>query len=299
MCSNISSFNYATLFLIGISSLWPWNCFISAVAYFSSRLESNIMMRENISSCLMASSTIASTVFNFLLSYKQDGANYSRRAQLGQYINICVFCLLALSCVMFTSVDITIYFVFLLVSMVISSIGTGLLQNGTFAIFNTFGEAYVQVIMVGQGVAGILPPITLIMSILIVNSSGQANISTIGGGTTTSSMLYFLTASAICSASLMFLVIFFKSSNKMLVRDEPVAKAKVHVPLLVLLKKLKVPGFAVFFTFMISLVFPVFAANIFSLNGKLTSRVFSSDIFIPFSFLVWNCGDLSGRMSCS
>ena len=51
----------------------------------------------------------------------------------------------------------------------LTSVATGLCQNGTFAFAASFGRAeYIQAIMTGQAVAGVLPSIAQILSVLAV-----------------------------------------------------------------------------------------------------------------------------------
>ena len=52
------------------------------------------------------------------------------------------------------------------------------------------------------------------------------------------------------------------------------------------------------FTFGITLIFPVFASVVESVHTDSQSRFLNKNIYIPFIYLVWNLGDLLGRVLC-
>lgn len=64
-----------------------------------------------------------------------------------------------------------------------------------------------------------------------------------------------------------------------------------------LCKKLRWLAMAVFLCFAVTMVFPVFTQEILSVRDPSTSpRLFQRASFIPFAFLLWNAGDLTGRL---
>jgi len=70
---------------------------------------------------------------------------------------------------------------------------------------------------------------------------------------------------------------------------------KKSVPLLYLARKLIYPWTAVFVNFAVSMLFPVFTQQIVSIDpGR--SRLLQKSVFIPLAFLMWNTGDLLGRI---
>jgi len=44
------------------------------------------------------------------------------------------------------------------------------------------------------------------------------------------------------------------------------------------------------------MVFPVYTAEIQSVNDPASSRIHDPSVFVPLAFLIWNLGDLAGRM---
>lgn len=74
------------------------------------------------------------------------------------------------------------------------------------------------------------------------------------------------------------------------------APRRHSVPLPQLLRKLAYPASAIALSFCLTMVFPVFTQAIVSVGGK--GRAYQPDVFIPTAFLLWNAGDLSGRIAC-
>ncbi len=69
------------------------------------------------------------------------------------------------------------------------------------------------------------------------------------------------------------------------------------VGLWTLFKKLKWLAIAVFMCFAVTMFFPVFTQAILSVRDPASSpRLFQRATFIPLAFLLWNAGDLAGRL---
>lgn len=314
---------YATFLVIGLSYLWPWNSFLAATAYFSTRLSHNEYLQANLSSFIMAMSTITGTTASLILAERQRGAKYTGRVFLGEVIIFGVFIVMALSCIL-KSVGTISYFLFIMVCVWGASLGTAFAQNGSFAVVNTIDSVYTQAVMVGQAISGVLPPIISLISASIGGGGEKKHDENDTGDTSggTSSAMYFLVASLVAGVAF---VMFHKVQTRhrhLLDRNEideyqgvniqeqdgetegveaadegegPFNQTKpnhIHVPLRVLLQKLKSPAFGVFFTFTVTLVYPVFSNSINSVNG------IRYEIFVPLAILIWNLGDLAGRVIC-
>lgn len=119
-----------------------------------------------------------------------------------------------------------------------------------------------------------------------------------------SAFAYFLTATVI---SVVTIVAFFylmarnhqpeklQDNTRPESADEP--EERKEVPLRVLLGKLFWLASAVFVNFAITMVFPVFTQNIVSVRPHdQQSPILQPPSFIPLAFLLWNTGDLIGRM---
>ncbi|KAK9365482.1 nucleoside transporter-domain-containing protein [Lipomyces kononenkoae] len=304
------SVDYLSFVLVGIAMLWPWNCFLSAAAYFQERFKSSEFLRENFQSCIMTTSTITATVAMIVLSYQQKHAKYTYRVWIALVMNIINFFILALTSIAGGSWAITPYFLYLLVSVFFSALATSLSQNGAFAIANLFAPIYTQGIMVGQAIAGVLPSIAQILSVVTVENTRRNAEDDGREASSTSSFVYFLTASGITAVSLLFFLKFYSKHRAVInlaglvVGDgnEIQQPTRRHVALFVLFRKLHHLAFAVFYTFGVTMMFPVFASNIVSVNYaegvSAPNSWLRPNVYIPFAFLIWNMGDLIGRVVC-
>jgi equilibrative nucleoside transporter 1/2/3 len=124
-----------------------------------------------------------------------------------------------------------------------------------------------------------------------------------------SAFIYFLTATFISGLCMALFMVFLSRHGISLLSgsiflgrsdENPREPARTKpVPLLVLLKKLRYLCFGVWFTFCTTMAFPVFTQSIISVHTENpTSRLFQPEVFIPVAFLIWNTGDLLGRISC-
>ncbi|KAK9464649.1 nucleoside transporter-domain-containing protein [Lipomyces arxii] len=310
---NFDLAEYVTFLLLGIAMLWPWNCFLSAAAYFQERFESSIFLKENFQSCMMTTSTVTGVIAMLILSNQQRKAKYTFRIWIALVMNIINFGILAISAIAGRTWAIGPYFVYLMISVFFSSLATAFSQNGAFAIANLFAPIYTQGIMVGQAVAGVLPSIAQILAVVSVDAT-RVSPDAESSSSARSSFIYFLTASIITAVALFFYLNLYRRHTRVLnhvpvvlgITDGPDPDSspvlRRHVSLITLFKKLHFLSISVFYTFGLTLMFPVFASNVLSVN--YTEGVSSPSswarpaVFIPFAFLIWNVGDLVGRLIC-
>ena len=317
----LSQLKYFTFTIIGIALLWPWNCFLSASAFYSERFEHSPQLVKIYSSTMMSVSTITSALYNYYLSQVQVGVNYKHRVNVGFSMTIGVFIIMAFSCVLnfFISMDDYVFFTGLMIMVFISAAATCLAQNGTMAIVNVMGDIYANGVMVGQAIAGVLPSIALIVSILIVgNKKSDADKKNQYVDKNYGVFIYYITASliSVLSISLLYLTNHhkventYKTLNHMVEEQQPLTSSdedeeedpeisqKTYVPFVVLWSKLKFIVLTIFLTFGITLIFPVFASTVGSVHTESDHILLQRKIFIPFVYLVWNLGDLLGRVCC-
>jgi solute carrier family 29 (equilibrative nucleoside transporter), member 1/2/3 len=255
-----------------------------------------------------------------VLTKLQKNASYPRRIATSLTINIVVFTLLAASTLVETSAG--IYFGFLMVSVLLASLSTGLIQNGLFAFTSGFGRSeYTQAIMTGQAIAGVCPPLAQIVSVYVVKQPKHGD-TPAPTESPKSAFIYFLTATAVSSIALLaFFYLIRRQSSIAQAHSalESAAKAtangtsegdaatndatndasstrrrssttRVSIPLGTLFMRMPFLATAVFVCFAVTMIFPVFTANITSVN------TITPAIFIPLAFLCWNIGDLIGRL---
>lgn len=331
-CSlTLSRLRYCTFTIIGITLLWPWNCFLSASAYYGQRLAHTPSFVKIYSLTMMTVSTIVSTTYSCYLSQAQRGVDYSQRICIGLVVTIVVFALMAVSCVSdwFIRMNDRVFLTFLMGMVLVSAMATCLAQNGTMATVNLLSQVYTNAVMVGQAIAGTLTALALIVSVLVVGTSPRTAAE--NGAYVDKNygvFVYYITASLISVASIALLaltgyiqteaqylnlnMLFEEGSADMGVgtsddldnwkpgTDDAVPSPANHafVPFSVLWAKLKLIVMTIFVTFSVSLLFPVFAAVVESVHTDSPSRFFQKSIYIPFIYFVWNLGDLFGRVLC-
>jgi equilibrative nucleoside transporter 1/2/3 len=221
--------------------------------------------------------------------------------------------MLTLSTVFFIDVSTNAYLGFLLVNVAAAGWATGLMQNGAFAFAASFGRPeYMQAVMTGQGVAGVLPPFVQLISVLIFPSKDQDEGSTRDAPEgQASAFLYFLAAVAISVATFVAFIPLVRRHNAMMEdrRAEQMADsmagieeaeraARKTISLWRLFKKLHWLCIAVALTFAATMFYPVFSAKITSVNWQPgAGAIFQPAAFIPFALLFWNLGDFSGRVA--
>ena len=285
------------------------NMFLAAGPYFQSRFESSKYILANFQATELFVSTVINLVVMLVLVNLQKNASYPRRIGIALLINIAAFTLLAVSSKAYLEVTATGYFTFLMIVVGFAALATGLLQNGAFAYAAGYGHAeYIQAIMAGQGIAGVLPPIAQIISVMAARGDDDTNKSS------TSALMYFLAAAGL---SVFAFIVF-----SLLLQYHPTTKAKLQgqnvqsssdtdsedmdsqsrdagvsqsVALTRLSRKLFYPALSIFLTFAVTILFPVFTQAILT-NQPYPPPILQKASFIPLAFLVWNLGDLLGRL---
>jgi len=297
--------------------------FIAAAPYFQRRFRSSPKLLSNFQPTEISISSVINLVTILILTNLQTNASYPRRIILSLFMNVVGFSLLSISTKAFLDASATVYFVFLMLVVGLASSAAGFMQNGAFAYAAGLGRPeYVQAIMAGQGVAGVLPLLVQIASVL---STGDAEDDTTGGQELSDSALgYFVTAALVALVALAaFLYLLQRHRRKdihstsahdnddvpdrvsapagsMLDRERSHQQPEyLKVPLLTLFQHLFYPSTAIFLTFAITMLFPIFTAEILSTSpaaSPSTPAILRPAAFIPLSFLVWNTGDLLGRL---
>lgn len=281
--------------------------FLAAAPYFYSRFETNEWVATHYQSSILSVSTVTNLASAYILARIQKNVSYPWRITLSLLMNCVIFTLLAFSTIVMKDVSVRGYFAFLMVMVFGTSLATGLNQNGVFAYVSGFGrEEYTQAIMSGQGVAGVLPCIVQIASVLAVPRKADSGQSGGPQASPKSAFIYFITATGVSVATLLAFLYLLRhrpgTQLKATDGDEDNALVDpVHdksVSLWLLFKKLRYLAMSVFVCFVVTMMFfPVYTAEIVSVNDPADSRMYDPSVFIPLAFLFWNVGDLIGRMA--
>ncbi|EPS27541.1 hypothetical protein PDE_02484 [Penicillium oxalicum 114-2] len=309
--ARFSRLEYGVFFLLGISMLWAWNMFLAAATYFHGRFQSDEWIAAHYQPSILTVSTLTNLGTVWAFAKMQKRLSYPARITISLLMNCAVFTLLAFSTVVLKHIPARAYFGFLMVMVFGASFAAGLNQNGVFAYVAGYGrEEYTAAIMSGQGVAGVLPCVAQIVSVLAVprSENDEQTGHRVQGSSSTSAFIYFFTATGVSVLTLIaFLYLLRTRSSPREAETESdegvslVGHVKDRsVGLWALFKKLKYLSVAVFVCLMVTMMFfPVYTSRIVSVNDPGQSRMFDSSIFIPLAFLFWNVGDLAGRVLVS
>ncbi|KAI3401850.1 hypothetical protein diail_6409 [Diaporthe ilicicola] len=324
---------YTIFAMVGVAMLWAWNMFLAASPYFASRFTDDPWATQNFQSAILSVSTLTNLGSMVVLTNMQRSANYPNRIKLALLINTAAFALLTLSTSVFTAVPARWYLAFLLVDVCFAALATGLFQNGAFAFAASFGRPeYTQAIMAGQGVAGVLPALAQIVSVLAVPPSPQPPPAQ-GGSTDedgadpvgSAAFIYFLTAVLVSLCTLLAFLPLVRRHDRLVEArmaashpdlaasmlsthshadiQEAEQAARRVVGMRALFRKLHWLAGSAFMCFAVAMFFPVFTAKIPSTHdnggGGGSSRLFDPEVFIPLAFFAWNLGDLLGRVAAA
>jgi equilibrative nucleoside transporter 1/2/3 len=290
--------------------------FLAAAPYFSSRLAASPSLQKTFQSGILTVSTITNLSVLLILSNIQYSASYPFRINLALVINSFVFALLTCSTTVFLDASPALYLAFLLATVGLSSWATALIQNGAFAFAASFGRPeYMQALMAGQGVAGVLPAVAQVTTVLLFPSAGGGSTDNNNNNKTaerqgeSSAFFYFLAAVVISILALVALIPLVRRHNRrvegkmvqhmaesMNSIEEAERAARKVTSLWTLFRKLRWLSIGVAVTFAVTMFFPVFTVKIHSVRED-AGAIFRPTAFVPLGFVFWNLGDLGGRVA--
>jgi solute carrier family 29 (equilibrative nucleoside transporter), member 1/2/3 len=244
-----------------------------------------------------------------ILTNTQSTGNYSSRVYSGLYINLFIFALLTASTTIFRDISPGQYLGFILVMAASSSWASCLMQNGAFALAASSDRPeFMQAVMAGQGVAGVLPAVAQIISVLVtppgepVSDGAQGFTSRTG----ISALIYFLTAMVVFCVVLLAFVPLEREHSRQVghqaasIDGQPEGETFVHrlIAQISVLKKVYWCSAAIFTCFVIAMFFPVLTPKILSVTPPSEANpLLAPATFIPLALFFWNLGDLVGRTS--
>ncbi|KAI0902235.1 nucleoside transporter-domain-containing protein [Annulohypoxylon nitens] len=305
---------YSLFAILGVAMMWAWNMFLAAAPYFQLRFQDDDWILSNFQSAIISVSTLGNLGSMIVLTNVQYTASYPFRINLALYMNVVIFVLLTASTAIFLDASPSAYLVFLLAMVAFTAWAAGLIQNGSFAFASSFGRPeYMQAIMAGQGVAGVLPALVQVISVLVAPpADATAGVEKgVSSGNGKAAFIYFLTAVIISLIALVAFIPLVKRHNRIVenrmmehmaasmtsVESAERAARKV-VSMLTLFRKLHWLAGAVFMCFAVAMFFPVFTPKILSVTPpEDAGLLLQPAAFIPLGFLFWNLGDLGGRTS--
>jgi equilibrative nucleoside transporter 1/2/3 len=279
--------------------------FLAAGPYFQKRFKSSDWILTNFQPTELTVSTLTNLSAIIVLTNLQANASYSKRIVTALGMNSITFTLLAISTKIFIGVSAGVYFAFLITQVLAASLACGIMQNGIYAYVSGFGrEEYTQGIMTGQAIAGVLPCIVQIMSVVWGPEPDEDG--HYPEEKSSSAMAYFLTATGISLFTLAsFLYLAARHNNAHhhgkvdMTSSIPSLAESIRKPvaLRTLFRKTFWLATSVFICFAVTMMYPVFTQQILSIKPVETApQLFRPASFIPLAFLFWNSGDLLGRI---
>ncbi|CAO3668133.1 unnamed protein product [Rhizopus stolonifer] len=277
--------------------LLPWNVFITASEFFAKRFAETIY-KETFQNYFSTYSTFTNFLTFIIVLWLQNKSQFTVNSFVPILINTIVFGTMAITVEMdFEGDD---YFWFVLFFMVLTGGTTSFFQNAVFSEASRLPPVYVQAVLSGQGIAGVVVAVSSIVSALAGSSSNIPDDASISRA----AFLYFLSALLITLAALVgrvvvtqipfytyYMTIRYEDNESNEPEPESVTVAEV-------VRKTYGLIFSVSYVFAITLMlFPSLTALIKSVRRPNHSgRFFDDDIFIAFHFLLFNVGDWVGRV---
>ncbi|KAG1115558.1 hypothetical protein G6F40_004343 [Rhizopus arrhizus] len=287
-------------FVYGVAMLLPWNVFITASEFFAKRFAGTIY-EERFQNYFSTYSTLTNLLTFILVLWLQSKSLFKMNSFIPIVINTIVFGTMAITVeIDFQGED---YFWFVLFFNVFPGSTTPIFQNPRFWSPTRLPPFYVQPLLLGQGIAGVVVAVSSILSALAGSSDSAPDDTSIAR----SAFLYFLSALLITLTALVGRVLvtqlpFYnyhihsgyednESGEQDGVENEPVTVIDV-------VRKSYGLIFSVAYVFVITLIlFPSLTALIKSVHRSNNSgRFFDDDIFVAFHFLLFNVGDWVGRV---
>eukprot|EP00121_Abeoforma_whisleri_P008261 Awhi_evm1s7578 len=273
---------YYLLFFLGIATLFPWNMFINAESYFRYRLkgtpyESNF---ENYIATVTQVANVITLFLNVRFGYKVE---IKYRISIPVIIQLLIFITNTLL-VHFEGIDPEVFFEVTLALCAVSGCCAAILQGGLFGLASTLSGQYVQVMMVGQALGGIVVSIASIISLSADNDVRS------------SAFIYFVVSVGVIFLSLLsfFALIripFVEFRFNRNCKDKSASKPKFEIGRTVRsIWPLMINIFCVFFVSLT--LFPAVTAKIQPVDAdELLQRFFTP----VFCFLGFNLFDFLGR----
>lgn len=298
---------YWIYFIYGVAMLLPWNVFITASEYFARRF-AGTPYEETFQNYFSTYSTITNLLTFAFILWIQNKSAFRLNSFIPIFINTLVFGILAIT--VETHIEGPEYFWFIMVLIVLTGATSSFFQNSVFSEASQLPPIYLQAVLSGQGIAGVIVAVSSILSAIAGNSNDVSDESSISR----SAFLYFLSAFIITTTALVGRIVVVKlpfyrrhMNIKSLVQEviqeeqqQEVDEPQEPVKVLDIVRKSYGLIFTVSYIFIITLMlFPSITSLIKSVhrsNDLDRSRFFDDDIFVAFHFLLFNVGDWVGRI---
>jgi len=220
-----------------------------------------------------------------------------------------------ITALVYPEIDPIVFFWVIMVLVLLTGLYSSFCQNGLFVISSKLPSRYTASLMNGQGFAGV----AVSLSQIIATSLAPQEANPSPGNVKFSALIYFVVALVVLVVSLLIFFAIYKfpvfqyfenahmkrimreqffreqsggEESKSLMENHPLASPSYWT----VFKQIWFLALSVFFVFVITLsLFPSIVASIQSVNTSSSNRIYH-DLFVPFTFLLYNAGDFFGRI---
>lgn len=179
---------FLTMLTLGIGTLLPWNMFITAVTYFEYKFSREYTGIEstynaNFLAYMGFASQIPNVMFGWLNIYMQlNSDKVVRRVVCSITTEMIVFVLTVLLVVVDTSSWAIVFFWITMLSVVVQSVASGILQNCVYGVAAKLPSKYIGAVVLGSNLSGTFTSLSLIITLTLSPSQ------------TVAAVCYFVTA---------------------------------------------------------------------------------------------------------
>lgn len=282
------------LFMQGMGSLFGWNMFITAESFFSSRLD---QLGTRWGACVGLYITLVFQITNIVTQL--CCAMFRIQRIFGALLlqtAIFVFCLVL---VQLEHLDQDTYFILLLSAVALDGAATAVMNAGVYGISGGLPSQFTGAVMQGQAIAGVVPAAAAIVARTVAPGDDKQ-----------SAIIYFSVAIALVACCLVSYLALHKMP--LVIHHNNVARLSRQKSLSMgidtqksfwpaeIWREIRSDALAVGLVFALSLsLFPTVASNVVSYNWAGTDGAPNVQWLNFYCFLLFNCGDYTGRALAS
>ncbi|KAJ6645911.1 Equilibrative nucleoside transporter 1 [Pseudolycoriella hygida] len=302
------SFNYIIFYLMGMTTLLPWNFFITAEGYWlykfrnvtANATDDLTPIQAGFTSDLSVSAAVPNTMFLVLNAFIGHKIPLKIR-MVGSLTFVFIF-FIATTALVEVNTDTwqNEFFIFTLTSVVLMNIATAILSGGLFGISGLFPSEYITAVVSGQALGGIFAALAEILSL------------TFGASAKTTAFVYFMIGNVVLLVSIVTYIImsktvFFKyytvdklamSKSQTSISDTSSSTVRSNGPdFQVVLRKIWMYGLSEWLVFVVTLsIYPSVTVLVTS-QGHGNGHPWNDIYFVPVvNYLIFNSGDYLGRI---